>query len=56
MARRSLSQQDLAQALGMSQAAISKKLRGQTQITLEELHRIADHLGVSADKLIEDAA
>lgn len=56
MARRSMSQQDLAHALGMSQAAVSKKLKGSTQLRVDELHRIADILGVSAESLLKDAA
>lgn len=43
---------DLARALGLTQAAVSMKLRGERAIGLDELEPIAEYLGVSVLDLL----
>lgn len=52
MARKGLTQQDLANALGVSQAAISRRLKGAVSFTADELHQIAERFDVSPAELI----
>lgn len=54
--RQERSQQTLAEHLGISKAAMSKRLNGHTPIDVDELHRIAGFLGVPVSSLIEEAA
>lgn len=54
--RRRVSQMQIAEALGLSQAAISRRLSGDTSFELDELPRVAALLDVSITHLIEDAA
>lgn len=54
LARRHKTQHDLAEVLGVSQGGVSRRLRGDTPLTLPELCTIADWLGVSASYLVAD--
>ena len=56
MARRKISQEAVAQTLGLSQASVSARLRGVTPFRVDELLRIADLLGVPLDLLLAGAA
>lgn len=56
MARRRLSQRDVADAIGISQPSLSQKLANKRPIDLAELEAIARALGVSAADLLKDAA
>jgi len=57
MARRQVRQVTLAQRLGLSQAAISRRINGETEFSVAELLAVADLLGVSASALLgEDVA
>lgn len=56
LARRSLSQSDLAAHLGLSQAAISRRLSGHTAFDVNELASVAAWLGVSASSLLGEVA
>lgn len=53
MARRGLSQMALASRLGVTQAAVSRRLRGETPIDIDELVKIASHLNLTIDVLLE---
>lgn len=53
--RRSMSQKELGLALGLSQTQISARLRGEVAITLDEIERLADIFGVSAQTLLTGA-
>jgi len=52
MARRGVSQTALAAALGMSQAAVSRRLRGAIPLDVKELAAIAEILGVPMSVLV----
>ena len=56
MARRKITQTAAASGLGMSQAALSRRLTGVTPFDVEELSALADLLGVSTAMLVGDAA
>jgi transcriptional regulator with XRE-family HTH domain len=47
-----MSQRDLAQAIGTSQAAVAQWETGATQPTLDNLRKVADILGVSPGDLL----
>lgn len=53
MVRKGISQEAIGQRLGKSQAAISKRLRGEIPITVNEAATIASHLGVDLDTLLQ---
>ena len=53
-ARRGLYQGDIASALGLQQATISKRWRGGRAWPLEDLPTVADVLGVSVAYLVTD--
>lgn len=53
-ARRGLYQGDIAHALGLQQATISKRWRGGRAWPLEDLPTVADVLGVSVAYLVTD--
>ena len=55
-ARRGLYQGDIAHALGLQQATISKRWRGGRAWPLEDLPTVADILGVSVAYLVTDNA
>lgn len=52
--RKKRSQLDLAQHLGISPAAVSKRLNGYSPIAVDELQRIATFLQVRVADLIND--
>lgn len=51
--RRSMTQERLATVLGMSQQAISDRLRGRTPLTLDELDVLAAAFGMTVTELID---
>ena len=55
LARKRLSQVDFAAAVGISRAALSRKLAGDVPFTFGELVRVADHMGVALSALIASA-
>ena len=56
MARKRVSQREIAEALGVSQPAIANRLSGRTPIDVNELHAIASMLDVDASDLIKVSA
>nr|UVY10323.1 MAG: helix-turn-helix domain protein [Bacteriophage sp.] len=44
-----LTQRELAESIGMSEQAMSNKLRGLKNFTLRDVSRIADYFDVSTD-------
>jgi antitoxin component HigA of HigAB toxin-antitoxin module len=54
--RRDIRQIDLVPVLGLSQPALSSRLTGRTPFTLENLERLADHLGIPVTELLEPPA
>lgn len=50
---RGIHQQEIAPVLGLSQPAVSDRLRGRTPFTLADLDRLAAHLGVTVPQLLE---
>lgn len=46
LARRRMTQQDLARAVGLSQASVSERLRGKTPFSTDDIERVADALGI----------
>lgn len=52
MARQRLSQMDLAQRLGISQAKLSRALNGKVPLTLDFIQSVADALGVPFGALL----
>lgn len=52
LARRGLTQLDLANAIGLSQASVSERLRGKTPFTSDDIERVADALGVHPSVLV----
>lgn len=52
MARRGVTQAKLAAALGLSQPSVSARLRGVTPFDVDELHTVADFLGVPLSDLL----
>lgn len=53
---RNIKQCDLAEAAGVSQAFISKVLKGYQDPSLKVMIRIADYIGVTIDELVRDDA
>lgn len=53
MARRGVSQSRLAESIGLSQAAVSKRLRGETPFDINELTAVAAALDVPLARLTE---
>lgn len=56
MARRRLSQTELAGVLGISQTAVSRRLSGDTRFSVDELLKVAGWLGVPAASLLPEVA
>lgn len=56
MARRRIGQPQIAQALGLSQASVSRRLMGQTPIDVNELEVIAQVLDVPISTLLPATA
>jgi transcriptional regulator with XRE-family HTH domain len=52
MARRRVTQADLAELLNVSQQAISRRVSGRTAFGLDDLAKLADHFGVPLVALI----
>ncbi len=52
LARRNLSRSDLADTLDLSYRTLSERLNCKSPFDLDEIHRIADFLGVSVLTLI----
>lgn len=55
LARRKTSQAAIAVVLGMSQAAVSRRLNGTVPFGVDELSRVAATLDVPLSRLIQDA-
>lgn len=55
-ARKRIGQDALAEALGLSQASISRRMRGATPFELDEIPVVARVLGVPVTSLLQDAA
>jgi hypothetical protein len=53
MARQRVSQQTLAGAVGISQAAISRRITGEVPFDVTELARVAEVLGVPAAQFLD---
>jgi transcriptional regulator with XRE-family HTH domain len=56
MARRRVTQERLAQALHLSQPAVSRRLKGEVDFTVSELAVVAELLDVDAAHLVTVAA
>ena len=56
VARQCIPQAILADALALSQPAVSRRLLGRTPLTVDELVRCADILGVTPADLLADGA
>lgn len=56
MARRRVTQSDLASALNMSQPAVSRRLNGTVDFTVSELTTVAALLGLDASDLLRSAS
>lgn len=54
-ARRNMTQQQLASALGVSQGQMSAKLRGLQPITFDEVDRLAEIFGTSTEEMLRPA-
>jgi len=55
LARDGRRQADLAREVGISRAALSRKMRGETPFYVEEVVSIASVLGIDAGRLIANA-
>ena len=56
MARNGLTQRDLAEALGVTQATVSSRMNGHTEWTIRELQIVAATCGVAVTDLLAGAA
>lgn len=54
MARQRVTQSVMAKGLAMQQQALSRRISGRTPFNVEELHRVAEFLGVSTADLMAD--
>lgn len=54
LARRELTQSDLAETLGISRAGITDRFKGRTSITVDELILIAERLDLPVADLLRD--
>lgn len=52
MARRGITQQQVAEILGLSRAAVSRRLLGQSPISIDELFEITEHFGIDMASII----
>jgi transcriptional regulator with XRE-family HTH domain len=52
MARRQVSQTELAQAIGVAPATLSERVRGLKPFDMDQLERIAEHLDTSIESII----
>jgi transcriptional regulator with XRE-family HTH domain len=53
-ARQRKTQEDLAQCLGITPQAVSRKLAGERPLRLDEVQRLADYFGVPITSLIRE--
>jgi transcriptional regulator with XRE-family HTH domain len=53
LARRQISGKQLAAHLGVSQFAVSRRLRGETAFSIDELSATADYLGVPVSAFLD---
>jgi transcriptional regulator with XRE-family HTH domain len=56
MARHRITQADLGVVLGVTQTAVSKRIRGEVAFDVDELAKIAQHFGIEVTDLLEAAA
>lgn len=56
LGRQRKSGSELAAALGMAQSTVSRRLLGEVPFDVDELHRIADYLGVPVSQFLGVAA
>ena len=56
MARRRISQKELAERVGMTQPAVSRRLSGEVVFAVDELPTFAEALGVPVSTLLGDVA
>lgn len=56
MGRQRKEQKDLAEALGVTQATISRRLSGERPFSLNDLERLAAYFGVPLASLIRERA
>lgn len=56
MARHKISQAELAKALDKTQQALSRRISGETPFKVDELHTVADVLGVPVGRLMNETA
>lgn len=56
MARKRVTQQTVAEHLGVSQPAVAARMSGKTPLDVNELFAIADLLDVPASQLLDGAA
>ena len=52
MARQRMTQEALAAAAGLSQQAVSRRLLGHGSLTVDDVERFADILGITTDRLL----
>lgn len=52
LARERRTQRELAEHLGLSQQAVSRRLTGAQAFNINELHAVADYLGIDMTRLI----
>ena len=53
--KKNISQIELAQRVGLSQAEVSRKESGLTSLDVKQLKKFADALGVPVTELLEDS-
>lgn len=56
LARRQVGQRQVAEALGISQPAVSRRLAGEVAFNVDELAAVADLLGMDARDLMPTAS
>lgn len=56
MARQQINTARLAEAVGASDMWVSRRLRGETDMTVSDLDRLAEALGVPVDTLLAERA
>lgn len=52
MARRGVTQQQVAEVLGLSQSAVSRRLLGQAPISIDQLFEITERFGIDMASII----
>lgn len=56
LARRRISSQQLAEAIGMGRESMARRLREQTDFKISELSAVANYLGIPVTELLNGAA